>query len=130
MLNFNYLHIYKYIARESWVQSQVESYQKLKKWYLMSLCIYTQHHKVQIKGNVSQSWERSNASATPWCSSYRKWSHRVTVNNGRQLYLLYIYISLKEHMLSGLRKTSLDSADTVLSLVTVLKSGIEYRPLF
>ena len=27
------------VAQESWVQSQVESYQRLKKWYLMLLCL-------------------------------------------------------------------------------------------
>ena len=27
------------MAQETWVQSQVESYQKLKKWYLMPLCL-------------------------------------------------------------------------------------------
>ena len=29
-------------------------------------------------------------SATPWCSSYRKGSLRVTLDNGRQLYLFYV----------------------------------------
>ena len=27
------------MAREAWVQSQVESYQRLKKWYLMPPCL-------------------------------------------------------------------------------------------
>ena len=27
------------MARKTWVQSQVESYQRLKKWYLMPLCL-------------------------------------------------------------------------------------------
>ena len=30
-------------------------------------------------------------SPTHWCSSYRKGSLRVTLDYGRQLYLLYIY---------------------------------------
>ena len=46
---------------ETRVQSQVESYQRLKKWYLMPPCL-TQHYKVSIKGKVAQSRER--------CSSY------------------------------------------------------------
>ena len=33
------------------VQSQVESYQRLKKWYLMPPCL-TQHYKVGIKSKV------------------------------------------------------------------------------
>ena len=33
---------------ETGVQSQVESYQRLKKWYMMNI----QQYKVQIKGKV------------------------------------------------------------------------------
>ena len=47
-------------ARETWVQSQVKSYQRLKKWYLMPPCFNTQHYKVWIKGKVEQSRERSS----------------------------------------------------------------------
>ena len=39
------------MVRETGVQSQVESYQRLKKWY----------YKVRIKSNVEQSWEWSSA---------------------------------------------------------------------
>ena len=45
---------------ETRVQSLVESYQRLKKWYLMLPCL-TQHYKVCIKGKVEQSRERSSA---------------------------------------------------------------------
>ena len=41
---------------EIWVQSQVESYQRLKKWYFN-----TQHYKVRIKGKVGQFREWSIA---------------------------------------------------------------------
>ena len=41
------------MALETWVQSQVELYKRLKKWH-------TQHYKVRIKGKVEQSRERSN----------------------------------------------------------------------
>ena len=37
-------------AWETWVQSQLKSYQRLKKWYLL----YTQHYKVRIKGKVER----------------------------------------------------------------------------
>ena len=48
-------------AWETWDQSQVESYQRLKKkWYLMLSCL-TQHYKVRIKGKVEQSREKSSA---------------------------------------------------------------------
>ena len=39
------------MAKETRVQSQVESYQRLKKWYDTSL-LNTQHYKVRIKGKV------------------------------------------------------------------------------
>ena len=52
----------------------------------------TQHYKVQIKGQVEQSREGVAPSPTPWCSSYRKGSLRVTLDYGRQLYLLTSHI--------------------------------------
>ena len=53
----------------------------------------TQHYKVRIKGKVEQSREGVAPSPTHCCSSYRKGSLRVTLDYGRQLYLLiYIYI--------------------------------------
>ena len=51
----------------------------------------TQHYKVRIKGKVEQSREGVAPSPTHWCSSYRKGSLRVTLDYGRQLYLLFTY---------------------------------------
>ena len=48
------------MAQETGVQSQVNSYQKLKKWYLISLCL-TQYYKVHIKVKMEQSRERTSA---------------------------------------------------------------------
>ena len=48
----------------------------------------TQHYKVRIKGKVEQSRKGVAPSPTPWCSSYQKGSLRVTLDYGRQLYLL------------------------------------------
>ena len=45
------------LARETWVQSQVESYQRLKKMVLDASLLNTQHYKVRIKGKVEQSRE-------------------------------------------------------------------------
>ena len=53
----------------------------------------TQHYKVRIKGKVEQSRKGVAPSPTHWCSSYRKGSLRVTLDYGRQLYLLTYYIS-------------------------------------
>ena len=48
----------------------------------------TQHYKVRIKGKVEQSREGVAPPPTHCCSSYRKGSLRVTLDYGRQLYLL------------------------------------------
>ena len=45
---------------ETEVQSQVGSYQRLKKMVLDAALLNTQHYKVSIKGKVMQSRERSN----------------------------------------------------------------------
>ena len=48
----------------------------------------TQHYKVRIKGKVERPGKGVAPFPTPWCSSYRKGSLRVTLDYGRQLYLL------------------------------------------
>ena len=65
---------------------------KTQKMVLDASLLNTQHYKVRIKGKVEQSWEGVAPSPTPWCSSYRKGSLRVTLDYGRQLYFTYIYI--------------------------------------
>ena len=66
---------------------------KTQKMVLDASLLNTQHYKVRIKGKVEQSREGVAPSPTPWCSSYRKGSLRVTLDYGRQLYFyLYIYI--------------------------------------
>ena len=47
------------MIRETGVQSQVESYQRLKKMVLDAALLSTQHY-VWIKGQVEQSWEWSS----------------------------------------------------------------------
>ena len=52
------------IVQETGVQSQVESYRRLKKWKKIvhdAALLSTQHYKVMIKGKVEQSWEWSSA---------------------------------------------------------------------
>ena len=85
------------MARETWVQSQVESYQRLKKMVLDASLLNTQHYKVRIKGKVEQSREGVAPSPTHWCSSYRKGSLRVTLDYGRQLYFIkyIIYVGVR-----------------------------------
>ena len=45
----------------SWVPSERESYQKLKKAVLDATLLNTQQYKVSIKGKVEQSREKSSA---------------------------------------------------------------------
>ena len=61
---------------------------KTQKMVLDASLLNTQHYKVRIKGKVEQSREGVAPSPTHWCSSYRKGSLRVTLDYGRQLYLL------------------------------------------
>ena len=63
---------------------------KTQKMVLDASLLNTQHYKVRIKGKVEQSWEGVAPSPTPWCSSYRKGSLRVTLDYGRQLLLTYM----------------------------------------
>ena len=49
------------MAQETGVQSQVKSYQRLKKMVLDASLLNIQHYKVGIKGKVEQSRERSSA---------------------------------------------------------------------
>ena len=48
------------MAQETGVQSQVESYQRLKKMVLDPSLLNTQHYKVHFKGKVEPSREKSN----------------------------------------------------------------------
>ena len=59
---------------------------KTQKMVLDTSLLNTQHYKVRIKGKVEQSREGVAPFPTPWCSSYRKGSLRVTLYYGRQLY--------------------------------------------
>ena len=75
------------MARETWVQSQVESYQRLKKWYLMPPCLTL---GIIIYGSRIK-WVSPGKGVLPTlcCSSYRKGSLQVTLDYGRQLYFIY-----------------------------------------
>ena len=58
---------------------------KTQKMVLDPTLLNTQHYKVKIKGKVAPS-------PTLWCGSYQKGSLQVTLDYGRQLYLLYMTI--------------------------------------
>ena len=90
------------MVRESKVQSQVKSYQRLKTRYLMLPCLSLSI----IRCGSRVKWNnRGNAvapSPTPWCSSYWKGSLRVTLDYGRQLYLNVLILTVFP-LLSGKR---------------------------
>ena len=59
----------------------------------MHTCKYRENlRNIYIYRYITGHWLGSAPSPTHWCSSYRKGSLRVTLDYGRQLYLLYIYI--------------------------------------
>ena len=76
------------IVRETWVQSQVESYQRLKKWYLIPPCLTLSNVQYVSRVKWSNPGKGVALSSTLRCSSYRKGSLRVALDYSRQLYLL------------------------------------------
>ena len=77
------------MVQETRVQSQVKSYQRLKKMVLDTALLNTQHYKVSIKGKMEHPGNGVAPSPTPQCSSYWKGSLQVTLNYGRQLYYFF-----------------------------------------
>ena len=60
------------MARKTWVQSQVESYQRLKKWYLMLPCLTLSIIRYESRVKWRNPGKGVAPSPTPWCSSYGK----------------------------------------------------------
>ena len=91
------------MARETWVQSQVESYQRLKKWYLMPPCLTLSIIRYGTRVKWSNPGKGVAPSPTPWCSKLSKrepsghprlWSPTLLT-----LYI-YIYIYIKLFLLN------------------------------
>ena len=76
------------MARETWVQSQVKSYQRLEKSYLMPPCFTLSIIRYGSRVEWSNPEKEVSPSRKPWCSSYWKGSLQVTLNCSCQLYLL------------------------------------------
>ena len=74
------------IVQETRVQSQVESYHRLKKWYLMPLCLTLCIIKYGSRVNWSKPGNWVAPSPKPRYHSYWKESLWVTLDYGRQLY--------------------------------------------
>ena len=92
------------MLQETRVQSQVESYQWLKKLYWMPLCLALSI----IRHGSSLKWSNPGkgeaVSPSPWCSSYWKGSLWVTLDKGRLLY--YLLISRREHKVKETKITA------------------------
>ena len=84
------------MARETGVQSQLESYQRLKKWYLMPPCLTLSIIRYGSRVKWSNPGKEVAPFPTPWCSSYRRGSLRVTLDYVRQLYLLIVILEYSE----------------------------------
>ena len=86
------------MPRKTRVQCQVESHQRLKKWYLipprLTLSIIRQGSRVKW----SNPGKGVVPSPTPRCSSYWKGSLRVTLNYGRQLYFFLFLFNNNNHL--------------------------------
>ena len=78
-----------------WFQSQVESYQRLKKWYLMLSCLTFSIIRYVSRVKWSNPGKGVVPSPAPQCSSYWKGSLRVTLDYDWQLYF-FIYQHARE----------------------------------
>ena len=100
-------------------QSQVESYQRLKKWFLISPCLTFSTIRYISRVKWSNPAKGVDASPTPWCSSYWKGSLRVTLNYG---HLLYFY--LYPHQVQNNKQ--IHSFVVIILLLLSCWQGLEY----
>ena len=84
----NYWSIGQAVRVFAWVQSRVESYQRLKKWYLMPPCLTLSIIRYGSRVKWSNPGNGVAPSPTPRCGSYWKGNLQVILDYGHQLYLL------------------------------------------
>ena len=78
---------------ETGVQSKVESYQRLQKWYLIPPCLTLSIIRYVSRVKWNNPGKKVLPSPTPQCSSYWKGSLWVALDYSCQLYFtIYIYI--------------------------------------
>ena len=75
------------MVQETWVQSQVDLYQRLQKWYLMLPCLTLSN----IRYISRVKWSNPEKGVAPSLTSYCKGGLLVTFDYGRQLYF-YLYV--------------------------------------
>ena len=79
------------MVRETRIQSQVESYQRFKKWYLMPPCLTLSIIRWGSRVKWINPGKGVAPSPTSRCSSYWKGSLRITLDYGRQLCFAYSF---------------------------------------
>ena len=83
---------------ETVVQSQVESYQRLKKWYLIPPCLKLSIIRYGLLVKLSNQRKGVPPSPILWCSSYWKGTLWVIIAYCHQLYFTYIYIYIYKYL--------------------------------
>ena len=76
------------MVRETCVQSQVASYQRLQKWYLIPPCLTLSNIRYVWRVKLSNTWKGVAPSPTPWWISNWKGGLLVALDYSRQLYLV------------------------------------------
>ena len=69
----------------------IESYQRLKKWYLIPPCLTLSIIRYVSRVKWVNPGKGVVPSPTPWSNSYQKGRLQDPINYGRQLYNIYIY---------------------------------------
>ena len=100
--NIFFFNPYCGMVRKIWVRSQVTSYQRLLKWYLLPHCLTLSNIRYVSRVKWSNSGKGAAPSPTPQCSSYWKGSLLVVLDYSRQLYFTivgFLWITLSLHIL-------------------------------
>ena len=106
------------MARETWVQSQVESYQRLKKWYLMPPCLTLSIIRYRSRVKWSNPGKGVAPSPTLWCSKLSKRDPLGHPQLWSPTLLTYLHNKQSENGLSTLGNP--DSC-TLLRVVAILR---------
>ena len=78
------------MGQETGVQSQVESYRRLQKWYLIPPCLTLRIIRYVSRVKWNNPGKGVAPSPSPWCSSYWKGRFWVALDYGDQLYFTYM----------------------------------------
>ena len=81
------------MVRQTWVQYQVASYQRLLKGYLIPPCLTLCNIRYVLKVKWSNSGKGVGPSPTPQCSSYWKGNLQVALDYGCKLYFFTLFLS-------------------------------------